>query len=131
MTYEQISAPLSGYASFRAGFDRDHQHAPRRIRAEVGPGTAYVDLPQDIGFGQTISDPYVVAAMPAALNLSPGANVLDVGTGLGYQAAVLARITGRVSSIELVPSLAVSAADRLRSLGFANGEVRSGDGSVG
>ena len=92
---------------------------------------AYVDLPQDIGYGQTISDPYVVAIMTAALDLPMGANVLDVGTGSGYQAAVLARIAKRVSSIEIVPPLATSASERLRRLGFANVDVRTGDGFLG
>lgn len=92
---------------------------------------AYVDLPQEIGYGQTISDPYVVAIMTAALDLPAGANVLDVGTGSGYQAAVLARITKRVSSIEIVVPLALSASERLGRLGFSNVEVRAGDGFLG
>lgn len=92
---------------------------------------AYVDLPQEIGYGQTISDPYVVTIMTAALDLPVGANVLDVGTGSGYQAAVLARTAKRVSSIEIVPALALSASERLRRLGFSNVEVRAGDGFLG
>ena len=92
---------------------------------------AYVDLPQEIGYGQTISDPYVVAVMTGALDLPSDANVLDVGTGSGYQAAVLARIAKRVSSIEIVKPLAISAAKRLKRLDFLNVEVRSGDGFLG
>ncbi len=92
---------------------------------------AYVDLPQSIGYQQTISDPSVVSVMTAELNLSPNANVLDVGTGSGYQAAVLSRIARRVSSIEIVRPLAVAAAARLRRLGFRNVDVRSGDGFLG
>lgn len=92
---------------------------------------AYVDLPQEIGFGQTISDPYIVAVMTGALELRPGANVLDVGTGSGYQAAVLARIATHVSSIEIVAPLADAARARLKRLGFANIDVRSGDGFLG
>ena len=96
-----------------------------------GRTAAYVDLPQAIGYGQTISDPYVVAVMTAALDLSPDAGVLDVGTGSGYQAAVLARIARHVSSVEIVRPLAVSAAARLRRLGMMNVDVRSGDGFLG
>lgn len=96
-----------------------------------GRAAAYVDLPQSIGYGQTISDPYVVALMTGQLELPDGANVLDIGTGSGYQAAVLARIARRVYSIEIVRPLAVAAAARLRRLGFSNIEVRSGDGFAG
>lgn len=96
-----------------------------------GRGGAYVGLPQAIGYGQTISDPYVVTVMTAALDLSPDANVLDVGTGSGYQAAVLARIARHVSSVEIVRPLAASAAKRLHRLGFTNVDVRNGDGFLG
>jgi len=107
-----------------------------RIRREEfvsrsGRKAAYVDLPQEIGYHQTISDPYVVAVMTGALDLPPDANVLDVGTGSGYQAAVLSRMARHVSSVEIVRPLAVSAAARLRRLGFRNVDVRSGDGFLG
>lgn len=102
-----------------------------RFVARSGRGAAYVDLPQRIGYGQTISDPYVVSIMTAALELPNGANVLDVGTGSGYQAAVLAKIARHVSSVEIVRPLAVSAANRLRRLGFKNVDVRNGDGFLG
>lgn len=97
----------------------------------AGRKLAYVDLPQDIGFGQTISDPYIVAIMTAALDLPPDATVLDVGTGSGYQAAVLSPLVRQVWSIEIVDPLARSAAARLRRLGYRNVEVRSGDGYAG
>ena len=96
-----------------------------------GRNAAYIDVPQQIGYGQTISDPYVVSVMTAALDLGTDATVLDVGTGSGYQAAVLARIAKRVFSIEIVDPLAKSAADRLRRLGFSNVQVRAGDGFLG
>lgn len=92
---------------------------------------AYLPTPLNIGYGQTISDAYVVAIMTAELRLPPNAQVLDVGTGSGYQAAVLARLARRVSSIEIVRPLANQAALRLRRLGYRNVEVRAGDGFAG
>ena len=92
---------------------------------------AYVDLPLEIGFGQTISDPYVVAVMTAAVGAAPGMHILEIGTGSGYQAAVLARIGARVHSIEIVPELAHAAAARLADLGFTGVWVRAGDGFLG
>jgi protein-L-isoaspartate(D-aspartate) O-methyltransferase len=79
---------------------------------------AYEDIPLPIGCGQTISQPYIVAAMTQALRLTPDSRVLEVGTGSGYQAAVLAELTPYVWSIEAVPELATPAAARLRGLGY-------------
>ena len=94
-------------------------------------GQAYDDHPVSIGHGQTISQPYVVAFMTEALGLRGGESVLEVGTGCGYQAAVLARIAARVHTIEIVAPLAAEAAERLKRLGYANVTVRAGDGYVG
>ncbi len=92
---------------------------------------AYEDHPVPIGFGQTISQPYIVAFMTEALGLRGGESVLEVGTGCGYQAAVLAEIAARVHSIEIVEPLASEAAERLKRLGYANVSVRAGDGYLG
>jgi protein-L-isoaspartate(D-aspartate) O-methyltransferase len=92
---------------------------------------AYADHPLPIGEGQTISQPYIVAIMTELLRLRPGDKVLEIGTGSGYQAAVLAEITKPVYSIEIVDSLARSAAERLKALGYTTVEVRSGDGYRG
>lgn len=97
----------------------------------TGRGAAYVDLPQEIGYGQTISDPYIVTVMTAALNVGPSARVLDIGTGSGYQAAVLAPLVAHVWSIEIVGPLARTAATRLRRMGYRNVTVRAGDGYAG
>jgi protein-L-isoaspartate(D-aspartate) O-methyltransferase len=94
-------------------------------------GDAYEDHPLPIGHGQTISQPYIVGFMTEALGLKGGETVLEVGTGSGYQAAVLARIAAKVYSIEIVEPLAVEARERLRRLGYANVEVRAGDGYQG
>ena len=94
-------------------------------------GEAYDDHPLPIGHGQTISQPYIVAFMTEALGLDGGESVLEVGTGSGYQAAVLAEVAARVYTIEIVPPLAEEAGERLRRLGYANVEVRSGDGYRG
>lgn len=96
-----------------------------------GRRLAYVDLPQRIGYDQTISDPYIVTVMTAALDLPPGATVLDIGTGSGYQAAILAPLSRQVFSVEIVDPLARAAARLLRKLGYTNIEVRSGDGFAG
>ncbi len=89
---------------------------------------AYLDQPLPIGFGQTISQPYIVALMTELARVDAGSHVLEVGTGCGYQAAVLAELAGRVFSIELVDELAEEASERLARLGYGNVEVRAGDG---
>jgi protein-L-isoaspartate(D-aspartate) O-methyltransferase len=92
---------------------------------------AYEDHPIPIGHGQTISQPYVVAFMTEALALHGGETVLEVGTGCGYQAAVLSRIAARVYTIEIVAPLAEEAKARLERLGYDNVQVRAGDGYQG
>jgi protein-L-isoaspartate(D-aspartate) O-methyltransferase len=92
---------------------------------------AYADHPLPIGHDQTISQPYIVAFMTEALGLKGGETVLEVGTGSGYQAAVLAEIAARVYTIEIVEPLADEARGRLRRLGVTNVEVRAGDGYQG
>ena len=102
-----------------------HEFVPPRLR-----DMAYLDQPLPIGEEQTISQPYIVAVMTEALRPRPGMTVLEVGTGSGYQAAVLAAIGCRVHSIEIIRSLADSARARLARLGYAV-EVRHGDGYLG
>lgn len=92
---------------------------------------AYRDEPYPIGRDQTISQPTVVAIMTQALELSGAESVLEIGTGSGYQAAVLARLSAAVYSIERIASLGDAARSRLRAMGFANILVRIGDGSLG
>jgi protein-L-isoaspartate(D-aspartate) O-methyltransferase len=102
-----------------------------RFVDEIQARFAYEDEPLPIGEGQTISQPYIVAAMTQALRLRPGDRVLEIGTGSGYAAAVLSVIVAEVYTIERVGSLARSARRRLRDLGYANVHVRHGDGSLG
>lgn len=93
---------------------------------------AYENHPLPIGYGQTISQPYIVAWMTELLELRPGEKVLEIGTGSGYQAAILAELGEvEVYSIEIVPELAESAAARLQELGFENVQVMQGDGYYG
>ena len=92
---------------------------------------AYADGPLPIGKGQTISQPYIVAEMTRQLRLRGDSRVLEIGTGSGYQAAVLAEITPHVYTIEIVKSLADSAAERLTRLGYDTVKVRHGDGYAG
>jgi protein-L-isoaspartate(D-aspartate) O-methyltransferase len=92
---------------------------------------AYDDCPLAIGQGQTISQPYIVAAMTAAAGLKPGARVLEIGTGSGYGAAILSRIAAEVYTVERVGVLATQSRERLAELGYASVHVREGDGSLG
>jgi protein-L-isoaspartate(D-aspartate) O-methyltransferase len=92
---------------------------------------AYDDTPLPIGEGQTISQPYIVAYMSELLNVSPQHRVLEIGTGSGYQAAVLAELAREVYSIEIVSPLAAQAAATLTALGYENVHVRDGDGYAG
>jgi protein-L-isoaspartate(D-aspartate) O-methyltransferase len=92
---------------------------------------AYEDYPLPVGEGQTISQPYIVALMTQSLGLKPDDRVLEVGTGSGYQAAVLGRIVKEVYSIEINADLAAQASQRLRGLGFGNVHVKTGDGFFG
>lgn len=92
---------------------------------------AYSDRPLPIGEGQTISQPYIVGAMSEALGLKGDENVLEIGTGSGYAAAVLAHIARAVSTIERIPALAQRARETLRRLGYGRVNVIEGDGSVG
>jgi protein-L-isoaspartate(D-aspartate) O-methyltransferase len=94
-------------------------------------GDAYADRPLPIGHGQTISQPYIVAYMTEVLQLSEDSKVLEVGTGSGYQAAVLAEIVEQVHTIEIIEPLAESAAERLERLGYDNIVVHQGDGYYG
>ncbi|MCX6900667.1 MAG: protein-L-isoaspartate(D-aspartate) O-methyltransferase [Verrucomicrobia bacterium] len=104
-----------------------HLFVPERARAE-----AYGDFPLPISHGQTISQPYIVAYMTQLLRLKPGAKTLEVGTGSGYQAAVLAEVTRtNVYSIEIVEPLAKTASERLKQLGYGQVVVKHGDGYLG
>jgi protein-L-isoaspartate(D-aspartate) O-methyltransferase len=103
-----------------------HLFVPDVVRAH-----AYEDRPLPIGRGQTISQPYIVAYMTEALQLAPHHKVLEIGTGSGYQAAVLAAIAKQVYSIEIVPELAESARRALSETGYRNVEVRTGNGYRG
>jgi protein-L-isoaspartate(D-aspartate) O-methyltransferase len=104
---------------------REHFVAPQHAES------AYADQALPIACGQTISQPYVVAYMTEQLEVAPGSRVLEIGTGSGYQAAVLSRIAREVVSIERYRTLADAARDRLKTLGYGNVVVRAGDGFAG
>jgi protein-L-isoaspartate(D-aspartate) O-methyltransferase len=103
-----------------------HRFVPGGARAE-----AYADHPLPIGYKQTISQPYIVALMTSLLGIKRGDRVLEIGTGSGYQAAVLSRIAGDVYTIEIVSPLAERARRTLAELGYGNVHVRTGDGYKG
>lgn len=92
---------------------------------------AYGDFPVPIGFGQTISQPYVVAAMTEALKLKGGEKILEIGTGSGYQAAILAEIIRKIYTIERIEKLADNSKKVLKKLGYNNAKVIAGDGHDG
>ena len=103
-----------------------HRFIPAGVR-----GSAYIDSPLPIGFDQTISQPYIVARMTELLEVKKHHRVLEIGTGSGYQAAVLASLSDHVFSVEIVPELATRATATLRSLGFDSVRIRTGDGYEG
>jgi len=103
-----------------------HLFVPEGLRSQ-----AYEDHPLPIGYGQTISQPYIVALMTELLDPGKDHKVLEIGTGSGYQAAVLSPLVKHVYSIEIVPELAHSSAARLRKLGYQNVTVREGNGYKG
>lgn len=103
-----------------------HEFVPDRLAS-----SAYADHPLPIGHGQTISQPFMVAEMTRRLKLRPDSRVLEIGTGSGYQAAVLTEFTRHVKTIEIVKPLAEAAGRRLRKLGYTVVDVRQGDGYYG
>jgi len=103
-----------------------HEFVPKELRSR-----AYEDMPLPIGGGQTISQPYIVAAMTAALHLQLNDRVLEIGTGCGYQAAVLSLLAKEVFTIERRPELASAASATLARLGYPNAHVHCGDGTLG
>ncbi len=103
-----------------------HRFVPTELRGE-----AYDDNPLPIGYGQTISQPYIVALMTSLLEIDAHSRVLEIGTGSGYQTAVLAEIAAEVYTIEIIPELASRAEALFAELGYTNIHVRCGDGHVG
>jgi protein-L-isoaspartate(D-aspartate) O-methyltransferase len=130
-TYAETRAE-TGLASMspavRAAMGKVERH---RLIPAAHLGAAYRNHPLPIGSGQTISQPYIVALSTDLLGLTSSSVVLDVGTGSGYQAAVLAEIASRVYSIEIIPALGNEAKKRLEGLGYGNIEVKIGDGYQG
>ena len=102
---------------------------PRDLFIPHGQDLAWSDQALPIGWGQTISQPYIVALMTSLLAPRPGDRILEVGTGSGYQAAVLSQFGAEIDTVEIIPSLAREAAERLSRLGFNRVHVRGGDGS--
>ena len=133
MVRRQIAQPLDGRPAVRdervlqaMGKVPRHEFVAASAQAE-----SYGDHPISIGHGQTISQPYIVAFMTELLAPRAGHKVLEVGTGSGYQAAVLAELVAQVYTIEIVPPLAQQARETLAGLGYDNVTVRTGDGYVG
>jgi protein-L-isoaspartate(D-aspartate) O-methyltransferase len=108
------------------------REVPRHLFVDSAQrGHAYEDHPLPIAGNQTISQPYIVALMTELAEITPGERVLEIGTGSGYQSAVLSRLAREVYSIEIVPELARASGERLRHLGYGNVTVKEGDGYRG
>ncbi len=141
------SMPVNGYTSQRLRMVEEQLRA-RGIRDEAVLSAmsrvprhqfvpnefldlAYADEPLPIGYGQTISQPYIVALMTEAAGLNKESNILEIGTGSGYQAAILAEIANHVYSVEIIPKLAERAKNIIRSLNYSNVTIKTGDGRRG
>ncbi len=123
---------MTGRSALESRVIRAIQQVPRHVFVpEEYQPSAYANRPLPIGYGQTISQPYIVALMTELIR--PGAEdvVLEIGTGSGYQAAILANLVKQVYSLEIVPELAVQARERLQRLGYDNVEVHTGNGHFG
>jgi protein-L-isoaspartate(D-aspartate) O-methyltransferase len=130
MVQEQLSSPGYNITNARVlaamGKVPRHEFVPAELRHR-----AYDDAPLPIGHGQTISQPYIVAFMTEKLEPKPTDRVLEIGTGSGYQAAVLAQLVAEVYTIEIIEPLAQRAGADLKRLGYTNIQVRAGDGFQG
>jgi protein-L-isoaspartate(D-aspartate) O-methyltransferase len=130
MVRQQLAAPDRGITNARVlavmGRVPRHEFVPATLRVQ-----AYGDHPLPIGYGQTISQPFIVAFMTEQLEPKPTDKVLEIGTGSGYQAAVLAELVSKVCTIEIVEPLARRAETDLKRLGYTNVMVRAGDGYQG
>jgi len=142
MTREQLIEKIEAEVQCTGKFTRVHQlsaeiiaslkQVPRQeFVGESEKPFAFENRPLPIGQGQTISQPYMVAIMTALLELHPDFRVLEIGTGCGYQAAVLSNLVKEVYSVERLPSLYESARKRLQQLGYHNIRVKHGDGYAG
>ncbi len=128
----RATAGLTGHSKLTPSVRDVLARVPREEFVDPSQETlAYINRPLGIGHGQTISQPFIVALMTELVNPRPDDVVLEIGTGSGYQAAVLAGLVSRVYSIEVIGALARSAAKRLERLGYTNVEVREGDGNFG
>ncbi len=141
-TIEELIAEIEAEARATASYTGRHAFSPRVVdairateRAAFMPPAAatraHANAPQPIGHGQTISQPYIVALMTDLLDLAPDARVLEVGTGSGYQTAVLARLAREVFSIETIPTLSRGAGKALAAACLGNVSLRVGDGAAG
>ena len=132
---ETDTRETQGYTG-RAALSESVMEAMRTVPRHEFVGThglraAYANRPLPIGHGQTISQPFIVALMTDLLEPKPGHRVLEIGTGSGYQAAILSVLVDEVYSIEIIPALAETAGERLAALGYDNVLVKTGDGYYG
>ena len=129
---QMVRQQLAGRGIRDPGVLRAMSETPRHLFVPPSlENRAYTDQALPIGYSATISQPYVVALMTESLRVSKRDRVLEIGTGSGYQAAVLAGLVRQVYTIEIVPELARAARERLRRLGYSNVAVREGDGYLG
>ena len=126
------TSPYSGTAALSPGVVAAMEKVERhRFVPDALAPVAYLNRPLPIGYGQTISQPFIVALMTDLLKVKPGDKVLEIGTGSGYQAAILAELAGSVYSIEIIEPLGKQAGQRLKSLGYRNVQTKVGDGYYG